>query len=225
MFIRHVARTVGISVAAAAVAGTFSVIALAGPAGAAGPASGDTVPTAATPVTPFTPGSPFSSGQNINVVVPAGSLFNPSLNINIVECAAPGGVVPTDPGNCDGNTINGPTLKPNADGSINFQTKTGSLYQLFALPDSVSLGESAGGVTCDLAHQCVLYIGNDQTDFTKPHVWSQAFVIKPDPTDSGASPGDGTPEVPMAVILPLAALGLVGGSVLIHRRRTAKSAA
>ena len=78
MFIRHVARTVGISVAAAAVAGTFSIIALAGPAGAAGPNSGDTVPTAATPVTPFTPGTPFSSGQNINVVVPANTIFSPN---------------------------------------------------------------------------------------------------------------------------------------------------
>jgi hypothetical protein len=224
MFIRHVARTVGISVAAAAVAGTFSIIALAGPAGAAGPNSGDTVPTAATPVTPFTPGTPFSSGQNINVVVPANTIFSPNTNINIVECAAPGGVVPTDPGNCDGNTINGPTLKPNADGSINFQTKTGTLYQLFALPDA-NLGETGGGVTCDLSHQCVLYIGNNQGDFTQPHVWSQPFYITPNPTDSGANPGDGTPEVPMAVILPLAALGLVGGSVLIHRRRSAKSAA
>ena len=202
-------------------AATFGLVEV---AGAAGPNSGDTVPTAATPVTPFTANTPFSSGQNINVVVPANTIFSPNTNINIVECAAPGGVVPTDPGNCDGNTINGPTLKPNADGSINFQTKTGTLYQIFALPD-VNLGETSGGVTCDLSHQCVLYIGNNQGDFTQPHVWSQAFVIKPDPTDSGANPGDGTPEVPMAVILPLAALGLVGGSVLIHRRRSAKSAA
>ena len=224
MFIRHVARTVAISAAAAAVAGTFSIIALAGPAGAAAPTSGSTVPNSAAPVTPFTPGTPFSSGQGINVVVPANSIFSANTNINIVECAAPGGVVPTDPSACDGNTINGPTLKPNTDGSINFQTKTGTLYQLFALPDA-NLGETSGGVTCDLANQCVLYIGQNQGDFTQPHVWSQAFVVKPDPTDGGANPGDGTPEVPMAVFLPLAALGLVGGSVLIHRRRTAKSAA
>ena len=99
MFIRHVARTVGISVAAAAVAGTFSIVALAGPAGAAAPTNGSTVPTAATPVTPFTPGTPFSSGQGINVVVPANSIFPSTTNLNVVECAAPGGVVPTDPSN------------------------------------------------------------------------------------------------------------------------------
>ena len=89
--------------------------------------------------------------------------------------------MPTDPGNCDGNTINGPTLKPNADGSINFQTKTGTLYQIFALPD-VNLGETGSGVTCDLSHQCVLYIGNTQGDFTQPHVWSQPFYITPNPS-------------------------------------------
>ncbi len=177
-------------------------------AGAAGPNSGDTVPGAAAAVTPFTANTPFSSGQNINVVVPAGSLFNPNLNINIVECAAPGGVVPTDPANCDGNTINGPTLKPNADGSINFQTKTSSLYQLFALPDA-NLGET-GGVTCNLSNSCVLYIGQDQGDFTQPHVWSQAFFVTPNATDSGANPGDGS--APVAATQPSATLSTVVAS-------------
>ena len=93
-------------------AATFGLVEV---AGAAGPNSGDTVPGADVAVGTVATGTPFSSGQNINVVVPAGSLFNPNLNINIVECAAPGGVVPTDPAACDGNTINGPTLKPNAE--------------------------------------------------------------------------------------------------------------
>ncbi len=107
------------------------------------------------------------------------------MNINVVECAAPGGVIPTDPSACDGNTINGPTLKPNADGSINFQTYTGSLYEILALPDA-NLGETTGP-TCDLAHACVLYIGQNQSDFTQPHVWSQVFSVKPNATDSGAN--------------------------------------
>ena len=33
------------------------------------------------------------------------------------------------------------------------------------------------------------------------------------------TPGDGTPEVPMAIILPLSAMGLLGATVLIRRRR------
>ncbi len=50
--------------------------------------SGTTVATAATPVGTVATG-PFSSGQNINVVVPANTLFSPNTNINIVECEAP----------------------------------------------------------------------------------------------------------------------------------------
>ena len=34
----------------------------------------------------------------------------------------------------------------------------------------------------------------------------------------------GTPEVPLAIGLPLAAAGLIGGSVLIRRRRAARAA-
>jgi hypothetical protein len=187
-------------------AATFGLVEV---ASAAGPNSGDTVPGAAAAVTPFTAGTPFSSGQSINVVVPANSIFSPTTNINIVECAAPGGVVPTDPGACDGNTINGPTLKPNADGSINFQTKTGTLYQIFALPDA-NLGETSGGVTCNLSNSCVLYIGDDQGDFTQPHVWSQAFFVTPNATDSGVNPGDGS--APVAATQPSPTLSTVVAS-------------
>src|SRR5271170_2757470 len=121
MSIRHVARTVAISITAVAAAGTFTILSLTSPAGATTPTNGSVVPNSAVPVGSSTPG-PFSSGQNINVVVPANSVFNSTTNINVVECSAPGGVVPTDPSACDGNTINGPTLKANSDGSINFQT-------------------------------------------------------------------------------------------------------
>jgi len=62
--------------------------------------------------------------------------------VNVVECAAPNGVPPTLPLDCDGNTIQGPTILPNADGSINFQTQKYGLYTLYALPDSISLGET-----------------------------------------------------------------------------------
>ena len=56
---------------------------------------------------------------------------------------------------------------------------------------------------CDLTHLCVLYIGQSGTGFA-PHVFSQVFQVDPkDATDSGANPGDGPPEVPLAVGLPL----------------------
>ena len=187
------------------------------PAGAA-VTSGSTVPNAAQATGSFTPGTPFSSGQVISVVVPANSAFAGSnSNINVVECSAPNGVIPTDPSNCDGNTIQGDTILPNADGSFSY-----SSYTVYALPDLNF--ESTGGPVCGntAATECVLYIGNNQNDFTQPHVWSQAFKTNSNGgSDAGLNPGDGTPEVPLAIILPLAAIGMLGGTVAVRRRRQA----
>jgi MYXO-CTERM domain-containing protein len=184
-------------------------------AGATGISSGDEIPGAA--------GAVFSSGQTINVVVPDNSAFAAPHNnvaVNIVECSAPNGVIPTDPTTCDGNTIQGGTFNPNSDGSF---TYTG--YPVYALPDSVTLLEGSGGPSCGntSATECILYIGNNQADFTQSHLWSQPFFVTANGTDSGtASPGYGTPEVPTAILLPLAAAGLLGG-VVLHRRRRRKS--
>jgi hypothetical protein len=225
MSIRHVARRVAAAAAATAAAGTFAAMAFSSPAGATPPASGSTISNAAQCATSCTPG-PFDSGQNVNVVVPANSAFaapNDSSGIIIAECAAPNGVVPTLPSACDGNTVQ-TLVGVNSDGSFTFND-----YQVFALPDSVSLGESSSNpVTCGntAATECVLYIGNNQNDFTRPHLWSQPFLTNSDATDSGTiNPGDGTPEVPLAVILPLSAMGLLGGAVLIRRRRHSARAA
>ncbi len=162
-------------------------------AGAAGPASGSIVPTAAQAQNPFTAGIPFASGQSINVVIPANSAFaapNDHAGINIVECAAPDGVVPTQTSACDGPTIQGSTILPATDGSFTYPN-----YQVYALPDSITLGEGTTGPTCGqtAATECMLYIGNDQGDFTKPHLWSAPFFIAPNATDSGSPAGDGSP--------------------------------
>jgi hypothetical protein len=223
MSIRHVARRVAVSIAATAAAGSIAALAFSSPAGAAGPGPGTSVPGSAQAVAPFTPGNPFDSGQNINVVIPANSSFaapNNTKAVKIYECAAPNGVIPTDPATCDGNTGAGNTILPAADGHFS------NPYQVFALPDSATLGESPGGPVCGgtLPTECILYIGNDQTDFTQPHLWSQPFLVKANGNDLAANPGDGTPEVPMAIILPLSAMGLLGGALLIRRRRAARAA-
>jgi hypothetical protein len=226
MSIRQAARRVTVAFAAAAAVGAFSIGILAGPAGASPPTSGSVVPNSAVPVGTVTPGTPFSSGQQINVVIPANSVFSSTTNLQVVECAAPNGVVPTSSAACDGNTIQGVTLKSNADGSVNMQTKTGQLYPVYALPDSVSLGEGSSGPTCGstLATECILYVGYNYNDFTQPHVWSQLFYVNANGDDGGENPGDGTPEVPLAVMLPVAALGLLGGTAVIRRRRAASKA-
>ena len=218
MSLRHLTRQIATSVAATA-AVVAAVLAVAAPAGAA-ISNGGQVPGAATPQAPYTAGQPFDSGQTITVSLPANSVFGPGNNtghINIVECSAPNGVLPTNTSSCDGLTIQGDTILPATDGSFTY-----SAYTIYALPDSVSLGEpSSSGVHCGDtdATECVLYIGNDQTDFTKPHVWSQAFKVSANGTDAGTNPGDGTPEIQMAVILPLAALGALAAVVVVRRRR------
>ncbi len=215
MNIRQVAKTVGIS-SAVACAGALSALSLGGVAGAA-PASGDQVGVA-TPQTPFTAGTPFSSGQIIKVTVPPNTVLPQGQNILIEECAAPGGVLPTLSSACDSNSVDGDTIFPATDGSISYTN-----YTLYALPDAPSLGESPTTTpVCNLANQCVLYIGTNAQDFTKPHFFSQAFKVNPTANDSGANPGDGTPEVPLAIGLPLAAAGIMGG-ILYRRRKVSRS--
>ena len=157
-----------------------------------GPADGSILPGASAPVGSVTAGTPFSSGQQINVVVPANTDLPHNTNVNVVECSAPNGVTPTTPSACDGNTIQGPSLHPRSNGSVDLHGQTNTLFTLYALPDFGSLGETSG-VTCDLHTRCILYIGDNQNDFTAPHYWSQPFSINPNGgVDSGASPGDGT---------------------------------
>jgi adhesin/invasin len=181
--------------------------------------SGATTPSQAAsgpyivPVAPFTANTPFSSGQLINVIVPANSLFVSTSSVNIVECAAPNGSLPTLPSQCDGNTIQGETILPNTDGDINLQTQGYGLYPVYALPDSKTLGESASSaVDCGntAATECVLYIGDAQGDFTQPHVFSEPFYIEANADDKGEAPGDGSaPAVPLA---PSATLSTVVAS-------------
>jgi hypothetical protein len=218
MSIRKTTRRLG-PVAVAAAMGTVAVLSFAAPAFASGPANGSQVPGSAVPIGSYTPGTPFSSGQTISVQIPANSDFKPGVNIKILECADPGGLpanLPTDLSTCDGNTIDGDTILANSDGSVSYDS-----YTVYALPDAISLGEPSNQTpVCNLSNECVLYIGEDQTDFTQPHFFSQPFYVKPNIDDGGEAPGDGTPEAPLVIGLPLAAAGLVGGLLFVRRRRS-----
>ena len=157
-----------------------------GPAGAANPLQIATV----TPASTFTAGTPFSSGQTVAISVPANTTLAPvaGSNIVIVECAAPGGVVPTQTSACDPNSVSGDSITPNSDGSLSY-----SSYQVFSLPNGPEFGESPSGTpVCNLTNECILYIGTNYGDFTTPHVWSQAFFVTPTTGNTGANPGDGS---------------------------------
>ncbi len=196
MSIRHVHRAAAKTLTATALA----VAALATLSSVAGAAvtQGSIVPGSAVPVGTFTAGTPFSSGQGINIVIPANSVFTgaaATANVNILECSAPNGVAPTSPTACDGNTQQGDSFAPNSDGSINYQAENaGDLYPVYALPDNILLGEGTSGPACGTtaATECILFIGDNQADFTSPHVWSQPFFVQKNSNDLGGNPGDGS---------------------------------
>lgn len=228
MSVRRVTKTVVTSTAAVAMAG-LGALAFSGNAGAATPQ----ISNAIVPQSPFTPGLPFDSGQLVDVAIPGGYL-PASVGVTIFECAAPNGVLPTSTTQCDGLTgYKGGTITTEGDGSFDLENDTpfGTLYTMYALPDYHDLGETgSNSANCGLgaAHECVLYIGTgggSDVGMALPHVFSQAYNVAPDATDSGTvNPGDGTPEVPLAVGLPLLAGGILGGTVLIRRRRTSRTA-
>jgi hypothetical protein len=220
MFIRRVARTVA-TTAAIGAATAIGVLALSGAAGA-DLATNQQI-QAANPLVPFTPGTPFSSGQTIEVKVPANTLLPRTSSMHILECAAgAGGAPPSGTPVCDVNTIyQGNAFPSGTDGSLDITD-----FPVFALPSpALSEGPSNPVICGGATNPCILYIGPDQTQIGQPHVWSQAFQVQiKDVNETGANPGDGTPEVPLAIGLPLAAAGIAGGTVLFRRRRTARAA-
>lgn len=147
-------------------------------------------------------GTPYSSGQLINISVAANitlSLANletagytgePAMKA--VECDDPGGLVanlPATPtGHCDGQTILS-TSAVNADGSFAL-----SNYTIYALPNDITFSESPTSTpACGIgADQCVLYLGPNQNDFSKPHLFSAPFSVAANVDDGGENPGDGS---------------------------------
>ncbi len=221
-------RKVAISLAAAvAIAGSSGIAAvgLSGVAGAVGPANGAQVGVA-TPSGSSTPGKPFSSGQTITINVPANTVLPGDTNVLIEECSAPNGVIPSLSSACDSNTVDSDTITPNSDGPGD-GSFTYSTYQVFALPDTLIGDTGSSSVHCGptAATECMLYIGDNVQDFTQPHFWSQPFLAVSYGNDKGTNPGDGTPELPLALGLPLAALGIMGGVIYRRRRHVSRPAA
>jgi hypothetical protein len=237
MSIKHLLRTVAVAAPVTLAIGSFALISTGGTASAAGPvqqsatidATNDGGQTVAA-------GKPFSSGQLVSINVPpsvgtgATGEIQPNTNFTIYECSDPGGLagnLPTSVANCDSNTAEGTNGTSNPDGSVQY---TG--YEVFALPNTESptgafpgLGETAGHLpVCNTGNPCVLAVITDPNNFSDPSglAFSTPFLVT-GTNDSGANPGDGTPEAPLAIGLPLVGLAAVGG-VLYRRRRNAMKA-
>lgn len=247
MSIRHVMKVVAASGAATVCATVFMLGLGSGVAGASSLVSPDGNTTISTTGTVLG-GTPYSSGQKITVSVAANSslsyasLFaagdpNCSSSSNctgtyyVEECADPGGApgnVPLSNTGCEGLT----------DNALATKTSTGAFtlsglkaYKIVALPDgNLGAGTMTAGTCGTDPNQCVLgiFAENPQSanGFAYPHLWSAAWQVTPQPdgTDSGANPGDGTPEVPFAIGLPLAAIAVVGGVTIRNRKRAQRVA-
>jgi hypothetical protein len=130
------------------------------------------------PTAVLTPSSAtYHSGQTISVSVGPNKYFAPFARIIILQCADPGGTsahLPINDTTCDGNTVAGHSVLVAKDGS--FST---AYQEIFTLPNA-QLGETPDGLpVCNRTHACVLYIGQDQTNFTQPKIFSTPFTVTP----------------------------------------------
>ena len=245
MSVRHLMKTVAASAGATVCAAVFMLGIGSGVAGASSSTSSDGNTTLST-IGTITPGTPYSSGQAITVTVAANStmsatnLHNSGLpgcnsatdcsgNYYVEMCTDPGGLqtnLPTTAAGCEATTLNAFSAR-NLDGS---GTLAGTrAFTIYDLPDT-NLGPPTMTGTCDLApNQCVLGIfaanPGSQNGFAYPHLFSAPFqTTAGDGLDAGNNPGDGTPEVPLAIGLPLAAMAVIGGLTIRHRRRQQRAA-
>jgi hypothetical protein len=171
----------------------------------------------------FTP----STGSCPSGTTPNG---NATGNFYIEECEAPNGVLPTSAGQCENATLDISQSKSN-NGSVSDQ------FQVFYLPDTGTLGPAdmtAAPGGCGLApNYCIIGIFSVDPHaggFSYPLLFSAPFQVKETSQygggrETGIDPGDGTPEVPLAIGLPLAAIAVVGGFSIRNRRRHQKQQA
>jgi hypothetical protein len=139
----------------------------------------------APPAVNLSPSGNFSDSQTISVSVGPNSFFTPHAGVNILECADPGGStanLPTDISACDGNSIQGTTVLVANNGSF-----SESSYQVYSLPSSTLGEQSNAKPICNQTNYCVLYVGQNQNDFTAPKTFSAPFLISPSSGTAGST--------------------------------------
>jgi hypothetical protein len=172
-----------------------------------GRATAATPAVSITPVSGAGPSGQYTDGEVVAVSVKGNSTFVPGSKVNILECADPQGSaanLPKSIATCDGDTIQGDTVLVGTDGSV-----SESNYTIYQLP-SATLGERPDGQpVCDDTNQCVLYVGENQNDFTQPKLFSAAFVvtgaaIAPAPATAGTTVPSGGDSSTTSTSQPLA---------------------
>lgn len=177
--------------------------------------AGASAPPALGALSPSPTSGPYLSGQFVAVSVAPNMVLKPGAHLTIEECSAASVNKTTRHYDCDTRTKQKHSFVANSDGSANYQA-----YPIYALPDVFTLRESHHHrPVCNLQHACVLLIGWDIDD-AGHGVWTRPFFASPTAGDTGTGPGTGTPEVPYVLALPVIALGIFGGSVLLRRRRS-----
>lgn len=156
--------------ASVAVASTVAVAGLAASAPSAF-AAGTPTASATTPTTNLLDGS---------IVGLTGSGFSPTVGIQVEECAGTAAKPPTSNADCDGTTLDAQAY---TDAAGNFQNfvgdpagDTGVKVYTVNVPGSL-IPQST--ITCDATHACVLYVGEDQGNFSAPHVWVDISFAAP----------------------------------------------
>ena len=122
----------------------------------------------------------FHDGQNVKVSMGANKVFRPYLRLVILECSDPGGKVsnlPTQAAEkCDVDTIQGGSLIPGSNGSFSWPA-----YTILQLPSKALNEGSTFLPVCNTSNPCVLYVGENYNDFSKPKAFSKPFTVMPGP--------------------------------------------
>jgi hypothetical protein len=142
-------------------------------------------------------------------------VFKPATHLFIEECQVPTYAHPFSPGLCGRSTVQPGPMVAQRHGVAYYAD-----YTMVALPDPDTLHQSPHHPPiCDQTHACVLLVGPADCDRNPVWLalWSRPFLVDP------ASPGTGTPQVPFALVLPLMAIAIFGGTILIQRRRSSRA--
>ena len=190
------------------------------------------------------PSTGLVDGQIIQVT---GSGFDPGRTIQVMECSGTLTAPPKDIKVCQGLTLDTSSYTDLQGGFIDGASDPSGLTQGFKVYMLPGPSLPAGPTKCDPADPCLLFVGEDHNDFSKPHVFvpisfaAAASRAGSGTTVAGTSTRSGTPGMGQAatagaslprtgssrgalVALSVGAIALVagGGYLFLRRRRFAQ---